>query len=276
MSSLQKMLQICEKFAIDHNLNFSTDMNPLKCKTKCAAFLRKPGSISDVRLCGNKLPWVDQFKRLGNTISNVFPYTEQDILIKRGQFISKNLELNQEFYFACPRTKFEINSIYNSHFYGSPLWDLTGKSAINFESTYNRGIKVMFNLPLSTHRNLVEHVSGHAHLRKTLISRFLGFIEQIRKSRKVVPKLLLSQISHDVRSTSGKNLRDILLQTGKFDVDELVKSDVQCIFYHPLDEEDNWKARLLNEIIDARQKKLNLDEFTEDEMSDLITFICTS
>ena len=80
-------------------------MNPLKCKTKCAAFLRKPGPISDVWLCGNKLPWVDQFKHLGNTILNVFPYTEQDILVKRGQFISKNLELNQEFYFACPRTK---------------------------------------------------------------------------------------------------------------------------------------------------------------------------
>ena len=134
----------------------------------------------------------------------------------------------------------------------------------------------MFNLPLSTHRNLLEPVSGHAHLRKTLISRFLGFIEQIRKSRKMIPKLLLSQISHDVRSTSGKNLRNILLQTEKYDVDELVKSDVRCISYHQLDEEDDWKARLLNELIDTREEKLNLDEFNENEIGDLITFICTS
>ena len=51
---------------------------------------------------------------------------------------------------------------------------------------------------------------------------------------------------------------------------------VHCISYHQLDEEDDWKARLLNELIDTREEKLNLDEFNENEIGDLITFICTS
>ena len=174
--ALQEMLKICERFAAEHNLTFSTDIDPVKCKTKCTAFVKKPTALGNVMLCGNMLPWVDQLKHLGNTITNKEPsYTEQDILTKRAQFISKSLELNQEFSFASSRTKFKINNIYNSHFYGSPLWDISSKSAKQLESTYNQGIKVMFNLPVSTHRMLMEPLSGAMHVRRTLMSKFFRF-----------------------------------------------------------------------------------------------------
>ena len=274
--ALQQMLYLCEKFASNHNLKFSTDVDPRKCKTKCTAFLKKPSHIGDVWLCGDKLPWVDQFKHLGNTVSNIFPYSEQDVLVKRAQFISKSIELNQEFSFACSRTNVEINRIYNSHFYGSPLWDLLGKSVRSFESTYNQGIKTIFDLPLATHRRLVEPISGHLHVRKTLISRFLGFIGQVRASKKTIPRLLLNHIGHDVMSITGKNLRNILLQTDKRDVDELGKSDVRSIKYFEIDNEEKWKATLLNEVIDARDATLHVDGFNEEEMQSLIEFLCTS
>ena len=38
--ALQEMLKICEKYANEHNLRFSTDPNPVKCKTKCIAFTK--------------------------------------------------------------------------------------------------------------------------------------------------------------------------------------------------------------------------------------------
>ena len=57
--ALQKMLEICENFAGAHNLQFSTDRDPIKCKTKCIAFTRKPKPLKDMKLCGNNLPWVD-------------------------------------------------------------------------------------------------------------------------------------------------------------------------------------------------------------------------
>ena len=41
--TLQKMLKICENFAEEHGLMFSTDINPAKCKTKCTAFTAKKG-----------------------------------------------------------------------------------------------------------------------------------------------------------------------------------------------------------------------------------------
>ena len=63
--ALQKMLETCEEFAKIHNLKFSTDIDPKKCKTKCLAFLFKKRDLPKLKLCGNDLPWVDTCKHLG-------------------------------------------------------------------------------------------------------------------------------------------------------------------------------------------------------------------
>ena len=49
--------------------------------------------------------------------------TDKDIFIKRAQFITKTVELNQEFYFASG-TKLELNGIFNFHFMGGPLCEI--------------------------------------------------------------------------------------------------------------------------------------------------------
>ena len=56
LKALQDMLKTCEKFALSHNLKFSTDPNPIKCKTKTMAFLRKPCPLHSLLLCDNPLP----------------------------------------------------------------------------------------------------------------------------------------------------------------------------------------------------------------------------
>ena len=55
LGALQDMLQTCEEYAATHNLRFSTDTNPNKCKTKLLAFLRKPRPLPSLSLCGNPL-----------------------------------------------------------------------------------------------------------------------------------------------------------------------------------------------------------------------------
>ena len=67
--------------------------------------------------------------------------------VKNARYIDKNIELNQEFHFAHPATKVELNKIYNSHYYGSPVWNLFGPGAHTTESTYNRSVKIMLDLP---------------------------------------------------------------------------------------------------------------------------------
>ena len=68
LSALQDMLDTCQEFAATHNLKFSTDLNPVKCKTKCMAFLNVQRELPSLMLCGNPLPWVDRLFHLGNMI----------------------------------------------------------------------------------------------------------------------------------------------------------------------------------------------------------------
>ena len=56
LEGLQKMMSICEEFAKEHNLSFSTNVNPKKSKTKCVAFLKTPRPLSTIKLNGNNLP----------------------------------------------------------------------------------------------------------------------------------------------------------------------------------------------------------------------------
>ena len=128
---------------------------------------------------------MSSFKHLGNNISNQNCFTNQDIIVKRAVYINKCIELNQEFYFADPFTKLKICEIYNGHYTGSPLWDLFGSEAVHLESSYNRNVKIVFDLPLATHRNLIEPVTRRRHLR---IIRFKSFIEQLKKLAKLILK----------------------------------------------------------------------------------------
>ena len=122
--ALQEMLETCEEFAKEHNLKFSTDPNPKLSKTRCLAFLHDERRLKKMKLCGNYLPWEDSAKHLGNKIMDEMNGLKQDIKEKRARYISRNNELLQEFSFAHPRTKFQINKIFNSHFSGQVLWDL--------------------------------------------------------------------------------------------------------------------------------------------------------
>ena len=93
------------------------------------------------------------------------------------------------------------------------------------------------------------------------MSRFLGFIDQIKTSQKIIPKMLLGQIKHDVRSTTGLNLRKILLQTEKLDVDSLSKDDCASLSYHPKPLEDKWKEAMVNELLEVRGNQLQVEGF---------------
>ena len=269
------MVRTCEEFAESHNLKFSTDPNPLKCKTKTLAFLKAPRVLPKIYPCGNPLPWTEKFKHLGVTIGNKIDGCYQDIPIKNAQYISKNIELNQEFHFAHPLTKLKLNQIHNSHYYGSPLWDLFGTGAIKVESSYNKSVKAMLDLPIATHRNLIEPLTSETHIKIVLIRRFLSFVEKIRNSGKPALEMLLSEAASDVRSTTGSNLRNIMLLAGKTSIDAVSVPDADKIEYFKLEDEDTWKVTLATELIEAKANSKEIPGFNDIELDTILNYICT-
>ena len=77
--------------------------------------------------------------------------SDQDILEQRAMYIVKNNELNQEFYYAHPKTKIWINNVYNTSLYGAPLWDMFSRNFEKLEKTWNVSIRTMLSIPRNTH-----------------------------------------------------------------------------------------------------------------------------
>ena len=171
------------------------------------------------------MAWEESGKHLGNKIVSSSIVMKQDLKEKRAKFISRNMELCQEFAFAHPRTKVLMNSIYNSHFSGSPLWDLFDTEAVQLENSWNVASRIMLGVPRETHRFLLEPLTETTHIRTLLAKRFLGFIDQIKKSHKVAARNLLEVIKYDTQSVTGNNLRQIMLLSDKFSVNNLSPSD---------------------------------------------------
>ena len=119
----------------------------------------------------------------------------------------------------------KVNKSYNSHYSGSPVWNLFG-GAHSLESSYNKSIKVMLDLPLATHRSLIEPLSDERHVKLVLIRRFVEFMEKIDNSGKKALMMLKDAAIKDVRSTTGRNFRNIMLGGGATRVSE------NCRFYN--------------------------------------------
>ena len=96
-SGLQEMVTICEKYANDHKIKFSTAPEAAKSKTKGIIFSKKELSYkpAPILLYGDQLPWVTSAKYLGGKMTSMLDGYQQDARCKRAQFIDRNCELIQ-------------------------------------------------------------------------------------------------------------------------------------------------------------------------------------
>ena len=193
---------------------------------------------------------------------------------KRAQYISRNNELFQEFWFAHPKTLIKINNLFNTSFYGCVLWDLFGDECLRLEKTWNISIRKMAKLPRETHRFFIEPMSESQHIMIKLYKRFLNFIQKVKGSNKPVLVNLLDVTKNDCRSRTGSNLRKILLNTSKNSIDNLFSEDLTKNLYDDL-VKNRWKIEVLKELMECRSKGLNLSGYADQEISSLIDAVCT-
>ena len=270
------MINTCNDYAKKHNLTFSTNKNLAKCKTKCVKILRKERPVRNLKLGDDELPWVKTFTHLGCKIEDKLDGMKKDIREKRARFIQKNNEICQEFNFAHPKTKVKLNWIYNSHFTGSPIWDLFCKEADMISSTWNVATRIMFGLDRKTHRYFIEPLGSRQHIKWALIQRYINFTKKLQESSKLQLNNLYQKINKDCRSTTGRNIRRIEnLFNGKsfkeIDNDQIKKKE-----FFPIKEEDKWRLSITKELTDVKFNLLSLEGFTRSQIKDMLLDICTT
>ena len=94
------------------------------------------------------------------------------------------------------------------------------------------------------------------------------------KSEKRPLRNLLNLVKSDARTTTGSNLRRIMLLSGKNTIEEVLDSTVD-FEYHKLEEDQNWKVNMLEEIIDALHGEKIIEELETDDLHDILECLCT-
>jgi hypothetical protein len=133
----------------------------------------------------------------------------------------------------------------------------------------------MAGLPYATHWYLIEPVSGQQHMSVTLMRNFLNFIKKLRHSPKPVLRQLYNNAKADVWTTTGSNLRNILLLTNLSSVDELQPSTVDQLGYKEIMDRDKWRIPIIMEAMDMKYGVINPpDDWTQEEFDEILHFAC--
>ena len=109
-----------------------------------------------------------------------------------------------------------------------------------------------------------------------LIKRFLSFLKQILRSKKTIPKELLNSIQKDTRSTTGGNIRRILLLTKKESIDQISDEDIENIEYAKMSDDDMWRVNMIKEVTDVKFGQLTIEGFSIEECEEMLQFACIS
>ena len=132
---------------------------------------------------------------------------------------------------------------------------------------------------MDTHCWIVENLSGGRHLRQMLFTRFIKYIKSLAFNKRLSIRTLFNVIKDDVRSTTGSNIRTILLET-MVDPRELKPYLLREWVVHP--PQDEWTVPLLRNLLEVLNKNWEVvfDEETGDvaEMEDvefMIGAICS-
>ena len=184
-------------------------------------------------------------------------------------YIAKNNELNQEFFY--PWTKIWLNNIFNTSFYGAPLWDLFNRDFEKLEKSWNTSQRIMMQLPRETHRYFLEPLSRTTHIIKSLKNRFINFVVNLKNSQKEVLRCTLREIQNDCRSITGRNLRKLRLKDG---VSLISRANRDGHPYNDIPKGEEWKIRLVEEMINVKSGLLHVNQLTSDEMDVISKYVC--
>ena len=87
--------------------------------------------------------------------------------------------------------------------------------------------------------------------------------------------MFMNHVLEDVNSVTGSNMRNILLQTDKFNIDEVRKKEIMEIPYHQSNEMLKWRDQLVSELIDIREGALVLENLDNENIDELLNTLCS-
>ena len=111
-------------------------------------------------------------------------------------------------------------------------------------------VKIVYDLPYQTHKRFVESLTEFPHVQSMLHGRYIGFLENLKNSRKSEIRLLYNMCSNNMLSNTGENISFLMTTYAKYNVNELFndKHNIKVKRVYELEENEEWKPQLIKEI----------------------------
>ena len=278
-SAMEKMLRICEKYAGDTNLQFSTHADPDKSKSKCIFMTgsMKVDKPVNLQLYGVDLPFVKTASHLGHQLSEECTM-EQDIRCRRAEFIGNSTDVREMFSFAQPNQVLQAVKTYCCSMHNCMTWPLYSEAAKQFYNCWSTCVKLAWGVDRAAKTYFVDNLlsGGIPSMRSSVLACYGNFFHGVRNSKAAEIRALACVAAADVRSTTGQNLRRLSVETGvdprndKWQVKRLIlesKSTVPAM--------DHWRIPCLTNFLTRRhQMKMQSEDISE--LDDLILSLVTT
>lgn len=212
------MLQVCELYAQNLNLVFSTDSNPKKSKSKTIFMtgkrLKNSPKPVPLQLYGKDLPIVESATHLGHELHQDASM-DYDCKCKRAIFIDKSTTIRESFGFANEEQILSAIKVYCCDFYGSMLWNLYSEQTEKYFRCWNTCVKLCWDLPRSTHTYFVDSFLSHGlpSIRQQILARYPKFYSSLLTSPSKEVAVMARIVGCNASTTTGSNLLNIFLET---------------------------------------------------------------
>ena len=165
----------------------------------CIAFKPKVKreKLPPVFLNWDVLPWKESVNHLGATL-HTDGNMDLDINQKRGIFISTNYNLNHEFDFCMPEVRLRMLKLYNMHFTNCRLWSFQSEHFDKLCRSYNKNLKIIYNLPYNCHNWIIEEITGGKHARQQMMSCYVKVVESLYNHESPAVSSLLFNVNKNV------------------------------------------------------------------------------
>ena len=110
-------------------------------------------------------------------------------------------------------------------------------------------MRLTYKLPWTTHRYLIETISGHLHLKVMLASRLVRFLDSLKKCNKLGVRFLAGISEGDLRTVLGQNMAGIAAEVDVV-ADRLTPGLVKTkMKYFEVPEDQKWRVKILEELL---------------------------
>ena len=278
---MQIMINTCERFAKKYNLQFSTDPDPNKSKSKCifvCGLNRKKEKPVPLVLNGKELPWVESALHLGH-VFHESGSMEHDTKAKRAAFIGESTECRESFGFASPCDVLKAVKVHSGSHYGSNLWQLDSPMTEQYYSAWRTCVKLAWQVPRSANTYFVDHLlaNGLTSVKTDIMSRYTKFVDGLHSSPSMEVRVMFGVAAGDVRTTTGRNIRFLVRETG---LDPLCSSSVLVKKVlagkvASVPDRDKWRIKYLARMLEERGQAYYEGEDCK-QLTVLIDSLCTS